>query len=223
MIESPLLKNLKGYIGGQWKATGDNTFDVYNPAMPYLAGEITAVVTAPVVVTAIAAVIAAMITVISVNGDAALDPETATLAVDIADIRDIGPAVGITAGSAFCCADAHLDSLAGMAPTAIVVTVTISAAIIVAIAIAVIAVVIVRRGGGHGGDPADNQCTGNNLAGTDAVIVAGLSGSGRSHSHRTCGDGSDKAFGNGLHGFHPLSFAWAVMSKLDEDGLAIRP
>ncbi|GGY72120.1 NAD-dependent succinate-semialdehyde dehydrogenase [Marinobacter zhanjiangensis] len=32
MIESPLLKNLKGYIGGQWKATGDNTFDVYNPA-----------------------------------------------------------------------------------------------------------------------------------------------------------------------------------------------
>ena len=32
MIESPLLKNLKGYIGGQWKAAGDNTFDVYNPA-----------------------------------------------------------------------------------------------------------------------------------------------------------------------------------------------
>ena len=32
MIESPLLKNLKGYIGDQWKASGDNTFDVYNPA-----------------------------------------------------------------------------------------------------------------------------------------------------------------------------------------------
>src|SRR5690554_4668355 len=31
MIESPLLKNLKGYTGGQWKATGAKTFDVYNP------------------------------------------------------------------------------------------------------------------------------------------------------------------------------------------------
>lgn len=32
MIESPLLQHLKGYIGGQWTATGDATFDVYNPA-----------------------------------------------------------------------------------------------------------------------------------------------------------------------------------------------
>ncbi len=32
MIESPLLKNRKGYIGGQWKASGNQTFDVYNPA-----------------------------------------------------------------------------------------------------------------------------------------------------------------------------------------------
>lgn len=32
MIESPLLKNMKGYIGGQWAVTGNTTFDVYNPA-----------------------------------------------------------------------------------------------------------------------------------------------------------------------------------------------
>lgn len=32
MIESPLLRHLKGYIGGQWAASGDQTFDVYNPA-----------------------------------------------------------------------------------------------------------------------------------------------------------------------------------------------
>ncbi|WP_166266664.1 NAD-dependent succinate-semialdehyde dehydrogenase [Marinobacter caseinilyticus] len=33
MIESPLLKNLSGYIGGRWQAASDgNTFDVFNPA-----------------------------------------------------------------------------------------------------------------------------------------------------------------------------------------------
>jgi len=33
MIESPLLKNLNGYIGGRWQDAADgNTFDVYNPA-----------------------------------------------------------------------------------------------------------------------------------------------------------------------------------------------
>ncbi len=33
MIESPLLENLTGYIGGRWKdSAGGATFDVYNPA-----------------------------------------------------------------------------------------------------------------------------------------------------------------------------------------------
>jgi succinate-semialdehyde dehydrogenase/glutarate-semialdehyde dehydrogenase len=32
-MESPLLKNLHGYVGGRWKDSGDgNTFDVFNPA-----------------------------------------------------------------------------------------------------------------------------------------------------------------------------------------------
>ena len=32
-MESPLLKNLQGYVGGRWKPASDgNTFDVYNPA-----------------------------------------------------------------------------------------------------------------------------------------------------------------------------------------------
>ena len=32
-MESPLLKNLQGYVGGRWKPSSDgNTFDVYNPA-----------------------------------------------------------------------------------------------------------------------------------------------------------------------------------------------
>lgn len=32
-MESPLLKNLQGYVGGRWKGSSDgNTFDVYNPA-----------------------------------------------------------------------------------------------------------------------------------------------------------------------------------------------
>src|SRR5690606_40769846 len=33
MIESPLLQNLTGYIGGRWTdSAGGSTFDVYNPA-----------------------------------------------------------------------------------------------------------------------------------------------------------------------------------------------
>src|SRR5690554_7480690 len=33
MIQSPLLQNLTGYIGGRWTDRADgNTFDVYNPA-----------------------------------------------------------------------------------------------------------------------------------------------------------------------------------------------
>ncbi|WP_404365435.1 NAD-dependent succinate-semialdehyde dehydrogenase [Marinobacter sp.] len=33
MMDSPLLKNLHGYVGGRWKDSSDgNTFDVYNPA-----------------------------------------------------------------------------------------------------------------------------------------------------------------------------------------------
>src|SRR5690606_27619651 len=142
--------------------------EVDHPAMSHLAGELAGVVAAVAVVPAapVVAPPAAPVGIAGVDRDPALDGVAVALAVDVANVGHLGRAAPrIAARVALGGVDALLDGLARVARGAVVVAT--AAAVVVS---AVVTVIVARRRG-YRGDPADDQRTGNDVAGIDAVVA----------------------------------------------------
>src|SRR5690606_786235 len=182
---------------------------------PALEGACVVAVVAVVPTTPVVTPAAAPVGVAGVDRDPALDEVAVALAVDIADVGHPRlAAVGIAVGVVLRGTDALLDRLARASRPVVVALIAVVAAAVIA---AVVMAVVVACGCGHGGDPADDQRPGDDVAGVDAVVVSGHRRRRRPHHHRASRDGSDRpfgqGFGKGLHSFAPLGLGASCPSR----------